>query len=71
MTVVQGGAGTAQRDEKCDPFSKERHQFLHKAKKKLRVSKLSEATPAPHTYTDIETTATRERERGSISSSPN
>lgn len=61
MTVAQGDAGTAQRDEKCNPFLKERLQFLHKAKKKLRVSNeaLSEATPALHTYTDIEITGTR------------
>jgi len=77
MTDAQRDASTAQRHEKCNPFLKERHQFVHKAKKKLRVSNeaLSGATPAPHTYTDIETTATSERERerevGSTSSSPN
>jgi len=71
MTVAQGNcncncdAGTAHRDEKFNPFLKERRQFLHKAKKKSRVSTeaLSEATPAPHTYTDTLKQPRQERER--------
>jgi hypothetical protein len=53
MAVAQGDAGTAHRDEKCNPFLKEKHKFHHKAKKKSTMSTeaLSEATPAPHTYT--------------------
>jgi hypothetical protein len=54
MAVAQHDAGTAHRNEKCNPFLKEKHQFLHKAKKKTTMSTeaLFEATTAPHTYTD-------------------
>jgi hypothetical protein len=71
MAVAQGDAGTAHRNEKYNPFLKERHQFHHKAKKQsiMSTKALSEATPAPHMYTD--TLKQQRRETGSISSSPN
>jgi hypothetical protein len=54
MAVAQVDAGTAHRDEKWNPFLKERYNFHHKAKKKstMGTEALTEATPAPHTYTD-------------------
>jgi hypothetical protein len=64
MKVVQGDAGTAHRDEKCNPFMQERHQFLHKAKKTSTMSTeaLSEATPATAYVTDTLKQQRQERE---------